>query len=148
MRDVRGGGRGGRGSRRDHPAGDASDGEEMRGSTGRGSSFGAATPSTRSERKEEEEKAEEEEEEGGSAVINEGPWTPKEKELYLEAVRLHGRDFVRIKEHVGSKTLVAVRAFWGRQRKRLSLDKLVEEHTNGGPKDGGDSGGPPLERGG
>ena len=26
---------------------------------------------------------------------------------------------------------VAVRAFWGRQRKRLGLDKLVEEHQRG-----------------
>ena len=59
-----------------------------------------------------------------------------EKELYLEALRLYGRDFVLIKEHVKSKSLVAVRAYWGRQRKRLALDKLVEarENTAEGPQ--------------
>jgi hypothetical protein len=66
--------------------------------------------------------------------LNDGPWNKAEKELYLDAVRLHGHDTARIVAHVGSKTLVAVRAFWGRQRKRLGLDKLVEEHAarNGG----------------
>mmetsp|Transcript_37529 Transcript_37529/g.71923 ORF Transcript_37529/g.71923 Transcript_37529/m.71923 type:complete len:994 (+) Transcript_37529:52-3033(+) len=65
---------------------------------------------------------------GPARVMNEGPWTKQEKELYMDAVRLHGRDAPKIAAHVGSKTLVAVRAFWGRQRKRLGLDKLVEEH--------------------
>lgn len=40
--------------------------------------------------------------------MNEGPWTKQEKELYMDAVRLHGRDAPKIAAHVGSKTLVAV----------------------------------------
>ncbi|KAK3240480.1 hypothetical protein CYMTET_49684 [Cymbomonas tetramitiformis] len=77
----------------------------------------------------------------GSAEEPIRTWSQAEKAKYLEAVRRHGRNYESIAKFVGSKSADAVKAFWGRQRKRLNLDKLVSQHEERKRQGGGGMGG-------
>ena len=40
-----------------------------------------------------------------------GPWGPDEKDRYAEGVKLHGKDFEKITEHIGTRSISQVRNY-------------------------------------
>lgn len=58
-------------------------------------------------------------------------WTDRERELFTDAVLCFGKDFQKIAEHVGSKNLDQCKSFFSKTRKRLGLQRLVDQyHAN------------------
>ncbi|XP_024517706.1 uncharacterized protein LOC9660995 isoform X1 [Selaginella moellendorffii] len=58
----------------------------------------------------------------------ESEWTDTERELFLDAVLLFGKDFKSIAVHVRSKNEGQCKTFYSKARKRLKLDRIVEQH--------------------
>eukprot|EP00040_Diaphanoeca_grandis_P022961 m.124241 g.124241 ORF g.124241 m.124241 type:complete len:555 (-) comp29049_c0_seq2:160-1824(-) len=58
---------------------------------------------------------------GGSRM-----WTPEEIDVYLEVLKIHGRDYERIRKALrGSKTLSQIKSWYGNYRVKKKLDLLV-----------------------
>lgn len=55
-------------------------------------------------------------------------WTDRERELFTDAVLSFGKDFQKIAEHVGSKSLDQCKSFFSKTRKRLGLQRLVDRY--------------------
>src|ERR1700737_1819365 len=55
-------------------------------------------------------------------------WTDRERELFTDAVLSFGKDFQKIAEHVGSKSLDQCKSFFSKTRKRLGLQRLVDQY--------------------
>jgi hypothetical protein len=52
-------------------------------------------------------------------------WTDDEKDLFISAVAMFGKDFGRICHYVHSRTEVQCKTFFSKARKRLGLDELI-----------------------
>jgi len=63
----------------------------------------------------------------GDIVVN-AHWTEADQVAFLEAFREFGKDWKAIAAHVKTKTETACKSFFGKQRKRMGLDKLAPEH--------------------
>ncbi|MCO5605867.1 hypothetical protein L7F22_060051 [Adiantum nelumboides] len=54
-------------------------------------------------------------------------WDDRERELFMTAVALYGKDFDLISAHIGTKSVGQCKAYFSKARKRLGLDHLVEQ---------------------
>ncbi|KAG0252827.1 hypothetical protein BGZ95_006517, partial [Linnemannia exigua] len=61
-----------------------------------------------------------------------GPWSPKERELLMEALKVYGKDYWKLAEHIGtrspSQAMKAVSHL--KKKKKIDLDDL----SNSGDK--------------
>ena len=62
-------------------------------------------------------------------------WTANEKKSFLAALAEHGKDFKAIAAAVGSKSQTAAKAFFGKHKKSLSLEKIVDDHAKAKAKE-------------
>ncbi|KAG6542244.1 hypothetical protein Mapa_016372 [Marchantia paleacea] len=63
----------------------------------------------------------------------ESQWTDFERDLFLDAISNHGKDFKSISEQVVSKTPSQCRTFYSKIRKRYRLDDIVEQAPESSP---------------
>lgn len=56
-------------------------------------------------------------------------WNDNERDLFLKAVAMFGKDFDSISSYIGTKSLGQCKTYFSKARKRLGLDQLVERHT-------------------
>lgn len=56
-------------------------------------------------------------------------WHAQELELFLKAVKIHGKDFKAIAAEMGTRSASAIRTFWALNKKSMSLEKLAAEST-------------------
>jgi hypothetical protein len=56
-------------------------------------------------------------------------WTAPEKKAFLAALAEHGKDFKAISSAVGSKSQTAAKAYFGKHKKSLGLEKIVKDHA-------------------
>ena len=56
-------------------------------------------------------------------------WTAPEKKAFLAALAEHGKDFKAIAAAVGSKSQTAAKAYFGKHKKSLGLEKIVKDHA-------------------
>ncbi|BBM99462.1 protein MpRR-MYB1 [Marchantia polymorpha subsp. ruderalis] len=68
---------------------------------------------------------------------NESQWTDFERDLFLDAIANHGKDFKSISEQVVSKTPSQCRTFYSKIRKRYRLDDMAEQAPETSPMDVG-----------
>lgn len=57
----------------------------------------------------------------------EDSWQAQEMELFLKAVKIHGKDFKAIAAEMGTRSASAIRTFWALNKKSMSLEKLAAE---------------------
>ena len=62
-------------------------------------------------------------------------WTANEKKSFLAALAEHGKDFKAIAAAVGGKSQTAAKAFFGKHKKSLGLEKIVEDHAKAKAKE-------------
>ena len=67
--------------------------------------------------------------EGTAAAPTGGGWTPKEKSRFLAALAEHGKDWKSVAAAVSTKSQNAVRGYFSKQKVKLGLEKIVEEHA-------------------
>ena len=67
--------------------------------------------------------------EGTAAAPTGGGWTPKEKSQFLAALAEHGKDWKSVAAAVPTKSQNAVRGYFSKQKVKLGLEKIVEEHA-------------------
>ncbi|KAH9310124.1 hypothetical protein KI387_038035, partial [Taxus chinensis] len=53
-------------------------------------------------------------------------WTDNERQLFVFALRMFGKDFKNISQHVSTKSEEQCKAFFSKTRKRLGLDQVLE----------------------
>jgi len=62
-------------------------------------------------------------------------WTAPEKKAFLAALAEHGKDFKAIAAAVGSKSQTAAKAYFGKHKKSLGLEKIVKDHATAKAKE-------------
>ena len=62
-------------------------------------------------------------------------WTAPEKKAFLAALAEHGKDFKAIAAAVGSKSQTAAKAYFGKHKKSLGLEKIVKGHATAKAKE-------------
>ena len=62
-------------------------------------------------------------------------WTAPEKKAFLAALAEHGKDFKAIANAVGSKSQTAAKAYFGKHKKSLGLEKIVKDHATAKAKE-------------
>ena len=70
---------------------------------------------------------------GGGGVG--GGWDEKEKTLFVEALKAHGKDFKAIAAAVQTKSQAAVKGFFAKHKKAMGLEKMVADHAAAKAKD-------------
>lgn len=62
-------------------------------------------------------------------------WNDNERDLFMKAVAMFGKDFDSISSYIGTKSLGQCKTYFSKARKRLGLDQLVERHMESRQQD-------------
>ena len=74
---------------------------------------------------------------GPSGLPDDTKWTQDEMERARVAFRAYGRDFYKVAEEVGTRTIRECRRLFGEFRRKLGVDLSLDEGDGGGGGDGG-----------
>lgn len=77
----------------------------------------------------------------GCDDLGSSDWTDEEKSSFISALSSHGRDFARISQSVGSRSMEQCKIFFSKARKCLGLDAILSRSSGADPGRGhtGDS---------